>query len=68
MECNVGGVERGARIIIGIVAIGLAGAGVLPTGPATIAGYVVGAIGLVTGILAWCPVTSLLGIDTCKKD
>lgn len=63
MQKNVGSIERGARVVIGL---------------AIVAWGVVeqnywGAVGLVpiaTGLLGWCPPYTLLGINTCsmKKD
>lgn len=63
MKCNVGGAERAVRIIIGLV--------ILPitylylTAGLAIAGYIVGGIALVTGLVRFCPVSALLGISTC---
>ena len=64
MKCNVGGAERVARILIGIGLFGLSYFVLAGTG-ATI-GYVVGGILLVTGLIRFCPITTLLGINTCK--
>ena len=65
IPCNVGGVERSVRLVIGVVALGAAILGLLPAGWMTILGYVIGVIGLVTGALSFCPVSQLLGINTC---
>ena len=64
MTCNVGGVERAIRILIGIglllwAFLALDGA----------ARWVVGAIALVplgTGIVKFCPLWAVLGINTCR--
>lgn len=60
MKCNVGGVDRVVRIIIGLAVIGL--------------GIVYqswwGAIGLIplaTAALGWCPLYLPLGISSCPK-
>jgi hypothetical protein len=61
MRCNVGKTERVVRIIAGLVLIGF---GVLwKIWLATI-----GVLLLLTAILAWCPVSALFGISTCRYD
>ncbi|CAA7602004.1 Protein of unknown function (DUF2892) [Acididesulfobacillus acetoxydans] len=59
MECNVGTTERVIRIAAGIVIL--------------LAGLVyrnwwgiVGLAPLITGAIAYCPVSKILGINTCK--
>ena len=61
MKCNVGKTDRAARIVAGLVFLGL--------------GYyyqswwgLVGLVPLTTGALAWCPVYIPFGIATNKKD
>jgi hypothetical protein len=64
MTCNVGGIERPIRIVVGILALGIgAFAGLPPVG--TGIALVVGTIALVTGAIGFCPVWTLLGINTC---
>ena len=64
MTCNVGGTERGIRIV---VRIALIAAGVFAGLPEAgmYAAYVVGAVALVTGGVGYCPAWTLLGINTC---
>lgn len=65
MLCNVGGTERYARIILGIVLllIGL----LLPLAAVwKVVVLVVGAVALLTGIVRFCPGSYVLGINTCK--
>jgi len=64
MMCNVGGIERPVRIVVGIVALGLGAFGGLPPIGAAIA-LVVGTIALVTGAIGYCPVWTALGLNTC---
>lgn len=65
MTCNVGGVERPIRIVVGIALLGIgAFAGLPPVG--TGVALVVGTIALVTGAIGFCPVWTLLGINTCQ--
>ena len=61
MNKNVGGIDKTARIVIGIVLIGLAAAGQIG-----IWGYI-GVIPLVTGFLGWCPAYLPFGINSCCK-
>ena len=67
MACNVGGIERPIRIVLGILLIGIgAFAGLPPIGTGiTLA---IGAIALLTGTIGFCPVWSLFGINTCPMD
>lgn len=65
MACNVGGIERPVRIVLGILLIGVGVFGGL-TGAAMGAVLAVGAIALVTGALGFCPLWSLFGINTCS--
>ena len=67
MKPNVGGIDRTGRIVLGIVllVVGL----VAPIGMTwQIVALVVAAIALVTGVVRFCPVNYLVGINTCKLD
>ncbi len=59
MTCNVGTVDRVIRVIVGVVLIAL-----VFVGPKTPWGWI-GVIPLVTGLIGYCPLYSLLGIRTC---
>jgi DUF2892 family protein len=64
MTCNVGGLERPIRIVVGILVIAVGAFGNLPpAGMAT--ALVVGTIALVTGAVGYCPLWALLGMNTC---
>jgi hypothetical protein len=63
MSFNVGGLDRGIRLVIGIVLIALAFFHIF-TGVAGIIAYVVAGIALVTAILGFCPAWTLFGINT----
>lgn len=58
MKVNEGVVDRGVRVVAGLVLIGLA-----VTGTIGVWGYL-GIVPLVTGAVGMCPLYSLLGIDT----
>ena len=64
MTCNVGGTERGIRIVIGIALIAAGALAGLPEA-GMYAAYVIGAVALVTGAVGSCPAWTLLGINTC---
>jgi hypothetical protein len=67
MKCNVGGIDRTARIVIGAVllAVGL----VAPLEMTwRIAAIVVAGIALVTAFVRFCPANLALGINTCEGE
>ena len=57
MKCNVGGIDRILRIVVGIVLVGLAANGVIGWW-----GWL-GVIPLATGIFRFCPAYPLLGVN-----
>ena len=64
MKTNVGGIDKILRIAVGAGLIGATVAGLLPAW-----GYI-GIVPLATGLIGWCPVYPLLGMNSCpiKKD
>ena len=58
MQKNVGGIDKIARILVGIALIVWAIAG----GPVW---TWIGVLPLATGLLGWCPAYTLLGFNTC---
>lgn len=56
---NVGSLDRWLRILVGALLIILAATHVLG------AWAYIGVIPLFTGLIRWCPLYSLLGIQTC---
>lgn len=60
MRCNVGGIDRALRIIVGLA---LLAAGYLV--PAVGWWGLVGLLPLATGLVRFCPAYTLLGIRTC---
>lgn len=60
MKTNVGATDKIIRIVIGIVLIVL---GVLNTAWWLV---IIGLIPLITGLIGYCPLYTLLGISTCK--
>ena len=64
MKCNLGGMERGIRVGIGLVLLAIGMFGDLPGWGVGVA-YLIGAVALVTGVIGFCPAWTLLGINTC---
>lgn len=65
MKLNVGGYDRIARFVIGIVllVVGLTA----PVGAAwQLVALVVAAIALLTAVVRFCPINHVFGINTCK--
>lgn len=65
MTKNVGAVDRGIRLVLGIALLLLPFLHVVRGGLA-IAAYVVGGIALITGLVQICPAWSIFGINTCS--
>ena len=59
MKANVGGVDRIARIVVGIVLVALAA-----TGTVGVWAWL-GLLPLATGLMGWCPPYAILGWNTC---
>lgn len=60
-KTNVGGADRIARVVLGLVLIAL-----VFVGPQTPWGWI-GVVPLVTGLFRTCPLYSLIGVNTCPK-
>lgn len=59
MNRNIGGLDRGIRIIGGVLLMVAAITGVFaPWGW-------IGVVPFLTGVLGWCPAYSLFGLDSC---
>ena len=59
MKSNVGGIDKVLRIIIGLALISI-----VFIGPQTPWGWI-GIIPLVTALLGWCPLYTIVGINSC---
>ena len=62
MNCNVGGVDRVLRVVVGLGLLSL-----VFVGPQTAWGWI-GAVPLLTGLLGFCPAYLPFGIKTCKTN
>lgn len=58
-KTNVGGIDRIARIVIGLVLLSL-----VFIGPQSLWGLV-GLVPLLTGLMGTCPLYTLIGLNTC---
>jgi len=56
---NEGKIDRGLRVVLGLVVLSLAF-----VGPESVWGWV-GLVPLLTGLAGFCPLYSILGINTC---
>ena len=60
MKTNTGTLDRAFRVILGLVLIALAYMGNIGAW-----GYI-GVVPLATGLIGWCGLYTVLGINTCK--
>ena len=67
MKCNVGGIDRTVRIVLGVVLliVGLAAPVELIW---RIVALVVAGIALVTAAVRFCPANAILGINSCEGE
>lgn len=64
-NCNVGGVDRIIRIMLGLTLVFVGYAGLFSTAM-TVTFYAVGAIVLITGLFSFCPLYRIFGVNTCE--
>ena len=60
MQANVGGMDKTARIVVGLALLAMT-----VVGPKTMWGLI-GVVPLATGLLNFCPAYTLFGINSCK--
>ncbi len=61
MKTNEGTLDRSLRVAAGLTLIALA-----VTGTVGAWGWV-GVVPLLTGVLGWCPLYTVLGLNTCRR-
>lgn len=61
LKPNSGGLDRSLRVVGGLALVGLAVTGVL--GPWAYLGVVL----LATGAIGWCPLYTVLGVNSCPR-
>ncbi len=66
IHVNEGSLDRTVRIVVGLVLLAL---GLLQTisGAWLWVAVILGAILLITGLVGFCPLYTVLGINTCRK-
>lgn len=62
MVCNVGGVDRVLRVLVGLALVAAAATGMVGWW-----GWL-GVVPLATGLVRFCPAYTLLGLRTCKAE
>jgi hypothetical protein len=62
MTCNVGGIDRILRAVVGLALLSL-----IFVGPQTLWGLI-GLVPLGTAIFGWCPLYAPLGLSTCRPE
>ncbi len=65
MKCNVGGMDRTARIVLGVVLLAVGFFAPLSAAWQIVV-FVIAAIALLTAIVGFCPANAIVGINTCK--
>lgn len=65
MTSNVGGIERPLRIGLGLLLLGIGAFANIPLLGTSIM-LVAGTIALVTGVIEFCPLWALFGVNTCS--
>ena len=63
--CNVGGIDRILRIIVGLALLSLVFFGEQMIGENLVYGWI-GVVPLATGLFKFCPLYTVLGLKTCK--
>ena len=66
MKCNVGGIDRTACIIIGVVLLGV-GIFVELSMIWKIVAFALAGIMFLTAAIRFCPINAVIGLNTCKK-
>lgn len=61
MQTNVGGIDKIARIVVGLALLAT-----MIVGPKTLWGLI-GVVPLATALLNFCPAYTLLGVNTCDR-
>ncbi|MFN3587997.1 MAG: DUF2892 domain-containing protein [Spirosomataceae bacterium] len=66
MDKNVGKVDKLVRVLVALLLVGLYFSGIL----SGVLGYILLAVAgvmILTGLVNFCPLYSLLGVNTCKR-
>lgn len=66
MDKNVGKIDKLVRVLVALLLVGLYFSGIL----SGVLGYILLAVAgvmILTGLVNFCPLYSLLGVNTCKR-
>lgn len=66
MDKNVGKVDKLVRVLVALLLVGLYFSGIL----SGVLGYILLAVAgvmILTGLVNFCPLYSMLGVNTCKR-
>lgn len=66
LTSNVGGIDKTIRIVLGFI---LAAAGLFLVGPGPVKWVVLALAGISfgTALISFCPISKLIGLNTCKR-
>ncbi|WYI67632.1 DUF2892 domain-containing protein (plasmid) [Thioclava sp. GXIMD4216] len=67
MTRNMGKTDRALRVIVAVVLLVLAIAGILPAGLLKILAVIVALVFIVTSLIGTCPLYTIVGIRTCPR-
>ncbi len=68
MKQNAGNIDRIIRVVIGLVLLAFAWTSWGDTGSAmTWIAAIAGIVALFTGVIGWCALYTIFGINTCKN-
>lgn len=62
MKANAGKIDRTIRVVVGLILLAL-----VVVGPKTLWGLI-GLVPLLTGLVGFCPLYRLIGLNTCPLD
>ncbi len=69
LACNVGGLDKGMRITLSIILVGLGVylESVVGATGWSVTAFVLALIAGVTAFVGYCPLNALFGLNTCKE-
>lgn len=68
MKKNIGDTDRGIRVLLSIILVGLILLDVIPGGVLAIVAWVLSATFLVTSFVSFCPIYAAMGVNTVEKE
>lgn len=67
LKRNVGGWDRAVRVILGLALLAFVITGDLQ-GVWGVIAFLVGSVALITGVIRYCPVNRMLGVNSCAAE